>query len=63
MAHVCRYRRPWSLDDAFLDSPPLFAAQFAEVEVDTGTGQVTVARLVSAVVAGSRSIRVKEAVP
>lgn len=34
------------------DSPPPFAAQFAEVEVDTGTGQVTVTRLVSAVDCG-----------
>ena len=33
-------------------SPPPFASQFAEVEVDTETGQVTVARLVMAVDAG-----------
>jgi len=33
-------------------SPPPFAAQFAEVEVDTGTGQVTVKKLVMAVDAG-----------
>ena len=34
------------------DSPPPFAAQFAEVEVDTGTGQVTVKKLVMAVDCG-----------
>src|SRR5581483_602698 len=34
------------------DSPAPFAAQFAEVEVDTGTGQVTVAKLVAAVDCG-----------
>jgi len=34
------------------DSPPPFAAQFAEVEVDTGTGQVTVVKLVMAVDCG-----------
>jgi putative selenate reductase molybdopterin-binding subunit len=34
------------------DSPPPFAAQFAEVTVDTGTGQVTVDRLVSVVDGG-----------
>ena len=34
------------------DSPPPFAAQFAEVEVDVGTGQVTVTKLVSAVDCG-----------
>ena len=33
-------------------SPPPFAAQFAEVTVDTGTGQVTVDRLVMAVDSG-----------
>ncbi|MHB8554532.1 MAG: molybdopterin-dependent oxidoreductase [Candidatus Dormibacteria bacterium] len=33
-------------------SPPPFAAQFAEVEVDMGTGAVTVLRLVSAVDCG-----------
>jgi putative selenate reductase molybdopterin-binding subunit len=33
-------------------SPPPFAAQFAEVEVDTETGQVTVKKLVMAVDAG-----------
>ncbi len=33
-------------------SPPPFAAQFAEVTVDTGTGQVTVNHLVMAVDAG-----------
>jgi len=33
-------------------SPPPFAGQFAEVEVDTETGQVTVTRLVMAVDAG-----------
>jgi len=33
-------------------SPPPFAAQFAEVAVDTGTGQVTVERLLMAVDAG-----------
>jgi putative selenate reductase molybdopterin-binding subunit len=35
-----------------LDSPPPFAGQFAEVEVDTQTGQVTVTKLVMAVDAG-----------
>ncbi len=35
-----------------LDSPPPFAGQFAEVEVDTETGQVTVTKLVMAVDAG-----------
>jgi putative selenate reductase molybdopterin-binding subunit len=35
-----------------LASPPPFAAQFAEVEVDTRTGQVTVLRLVFAVDCG-----------
>ncbi len=34
------------------DSPPPFAGQFAEVEVDTETGQVTVKKLVMAVDAG-----------
>ena len=34
------------------DSPPPFAAQFAEVEVDVETGQVTVQRLVMAVDCG-----------
>ncbi|MCS7040737.1 MAG: molybdopterin-dependent oxidoreductase, partial [Caldilineales bacterium] len=34
------------------DSPPPFAAQFAEVEVDIGTGQVTVTKLVMAVDCG-----------
>ena len=34
-------------------SPPPFAAQFAEVEVDTETGQVTVIRLVMAVDCGT----------
>ena len=34
------------------DSPPPYAAQFAEVEVDIGTGQVTVASLVMAVDCG-----------
>jgi putative selenate reductase molybdopterin-binding subunit len=34
------------------DSPPPYAAQFAEVEVDIGTGQVTVNRLVMAVDCG-----------
>jgi putative selenate reductase molybdopterin-binding subunit len=34
-------------------SPPPFAAQYAEVEVDTGTGQVTVTRLVMAVDCGT----------
>ncbi|MCC6192372.1 MAG: molybdopterin-dependent oxidoreductase [Anaerolineales bacterium] len=34
-------------------SPPPFAAQFAEVEVDTETGQVTVTRLVMAVDCGT----------
>jgi putative selenate reductase molybdopterin-binding subunit len=34
------------------DSPPPFAAQFAEVEVDTETGQVTVKKLVMAVDCG-----------
>jgi putative selenate reductase molybdopterin-binding subunit len=34
------------------DSPPVFAAQGAEVEVDTATGQVTVTRLVVAVDCG-----------
>jgi putative selenate reductase molybdopterin-binding subunit len=33
-------------------SPPPFAGQFAEVEVDTETGQVTVTKLVMAVDAG-----------
>jgi putative selenate reductase molybdopterin-binding subunit len=33
-------------------SPPPFAAQFAEVTVDTGTGQVTVVKLVMAVDSG-----------
>ncbi len=36
-----------------LHSPPPFAAQFAEVEVDTETGQVTVKKLVMAVDAGT----------
>ncbi len=35
-----------------MESPPPFAAQFAEVEVDTETGQVTVKKLVMAVDAG-----------
>lgn len=35
-----------------MDSPPPFAGQFAEVEVDLETGQVTVAKLVMAVDAG-----------
>jgi len=35
-----------------MESPPPFAAQFAEVEVDTDTGQVTVKKLVMAVDAG-----------
>jgi putative selenate reductase molybdopterin-binding subunit len=35
------------------DSPPPFAAQFAEVEVDTETGQVTVRRLVMALDCGT----------
>jgi putative selenate reductase molybdopterin-binding subunit len=35
-----------------MESPPPFAAQFAEVEVDIETGQVTVTRLVMAVDAG-----------
>ncbi|MFN2138100.1 MAG: molybdopterin-dependent oxidoreductase [Candidatus Promineifilaceae bacterium] len=35
-----------------MDSPPPFAAQFAEVEVDVETGQVTVKKLVMAVDAG-----------
>jgi putative selenate reductase molybdopterin-binding subunit len=35
-----------------LDSPPPFGAQFAEVEVDTQTGEVTVTRLVMAVDCG-----------
>jgi putative selenate reductase molybdopterin-binding subunit len=34
-------------------SPPPFAAQFAEVEVDTETGQVTVTKLVMAVDCGT----------
>ena len=34
------------------DSPPPYAAQFAEVEVDIGTGQVTVSSLVMAVDCG-----------
>ena len=34
------------------ESPPPFAAQFAEVEVDTGSGQVTVKKLVMAVDCG-----------
>jgi putative selenate reductase molybdopterin-binding subunit len=34
------------------DSPPPFAAQFAEVEVDTETGEVTVTKLVTAVDCG-----------
>jgi putative selenate reductase molybdopterin-binding subunit len=34
-------------------SPPPFAAQFAEVEVDTETGQVTVLKLVMAVDCGT----------
>ena len=34
------------------DSPAPFAAQFAEVEVDTGTGEVTVTKLVMAVDCG-----------
>jgi putative selenate reductase molybdopterin-binding subunit len=34
------------------DSPAVFAAQAAEVEVDTGTGQVTVTRMVMAVDCG-----------
>jgi putative selenate reductase molybdopterin-binding subunit len=34
------------------DSPPVFATQAAEVEVDTGTGQVTVTSLVMAVDCG-----------
>jgi putative selenate reductase molybdopterin-binding subunit len=36
-----------------LHSPPPFAAQYAEVEVDTQTGQVTVNKLVMAVDAGT----------
>ena len=35
------------------DSPPPFAAQFAEVEVDTGTGRIRVLRVVSAVDCGT----------
>jgi putative selenate reductase molybdopterin-binding subunit len=35
------------------ESPPPFAAQFADVEVDTETGQVHVRRLVSAVDCGT----------
>jgi putative selenate reductase molybdopterin-binding subunit len=35
------------------DSPPPFAAQFAEVEVDTGTGRIRVLRFVSAVDCGT----------
>jgi putative selenate reductase molybdopterin-binding subunit len=35
------------------DSPPPFAAQFAEVEVDTGTGRIRVVRFVSAVDCGT----------
>jgi putative selenate reductase molybdopterin-binding subunit len=35
-----------------MDSPPPFAGQFAEVEVDMETGQVTVTKLVMAVDAG-----------
>jgi putative selenate reductase molybdopterin-binding subunit len=35
-----------------MDSPPPFAGQFAEVEVDTETGQVTVTKMVMAVDAG-----------
>ncbi len=35
------------------ESPPPFAAQFADVEVDTGTGQVFVRRFVSAVDVGT----------
>ncbi|MEW5985202.1 MAG: molybdopterin cofactor-binding domain-containing protein [Chloroflexota bacterium] len=35
-----------------MESPPPFAGQFAEVEVDTETGQVTVTKLVMAVDAG-----------
>ncbi len=35
-----------------MDSPPPFAGQFAEVEVDIETGQVTVTKLVMAVDAG-----------
>lgn len=35
-----------------MDSPPPFAGQFAEVEVDTETGQVTVTKLVMAVDGG-----------
>jgi putative selenate reductase molybdopterin-binding subunit len=35
-----------------MDSPPPFAGQFAEVEVDSETGQVTVTKLVMAVDAG-----------
>jgi putative selenate reductase molybdopterin-binding subunit len=35
-----------------MDSPPPFAGQFAEVEVDVQTGQVTVTKLVMAVDAG-----------
>jgi putative selenate reductase molybdopterin-binding subunit len=35
-----------------MDSPPPFAAQLAEVEVDVQTGQVTVTKLVMAVDAG-----------
>jgi len=35
-----------------MDSPPPFAGQFAEVEVDMQTGQVTVTKLVMAVDAG-----------
>lgn len=34
------------------DSPPPFAGQFAEIEVDTETGQITVQKLVMAVDAG-----------
>lgn len=35
------------------DSPPPFAAQFAEVEVDTGTGRIRVVQFVSAVDCGT----------
>jgi putative selenate reductase molybdopterin-binding subunit len=35
------------------DSPPPFSAQFAEVEVDTGTGRIRVLRFVSAVDCGT----------
>ena len=35
-----------------MDSPPPFASQFVEVEVDTETGQITVTKMVMAVDAG-----------